>query len=112
MLNRVAYEGSTNTRLTCEGNSAYVDWTLSPSASTGGVWFQRLSITHSGVPTFFNESFAIEHSQGTEVYTLVVLNATISPYNRNYSTAGFYGCRDDGTPIFAQLVVIRKYKPF
>ena len=61
----------------------------------------------------FNEWFAIDHSQGTEVYTLVVLNATIAPPDGStFSTAGHYICLgsegEQDYSYYAHLVVIRK----
>lgn len=111
-LNRVVHEGATNTTITCESNSTAIHWALYPFAFTG-INDKVLPTTRGEPNPSFYESFAIDHSEGTDVYSLVVFNATIheSPQNRaNYSTAGIYSCTYTDTYGYAHLVVIRKYE--
>ena len=107
-LNRVVYEGATNTKITCASNDASVDWILYPFAFTA-VSDMVFPTTKGELNPSFKESFAIDHSQGTEVYTLIVSNATISPSDRaDFSTAGIYSCGKPGRVCYAHLVVIRE----
>src|SRR5688572_25872683 len=80
-LNRVVYEGATNTTITCESNDTLLDWLVIPFAYAGSSALSLLT-TDGELNPPFNESFAVDHSQGTEFYTLVVFNATISPSDR------------------------------
>ena len=106
------YEGTTNTTITCESSSTYLDWVIEPSLTlTGG--HDEIQFTLDGeLDPSFREIFAIDNSQGAEIYTLVVLNATISPSDKaTFPTAGIYWCTDHTTfDYMSQLVVIRKYK--
>jgi len=107
-LNRVVYEGTTNTKITCLSNDPFLDWLIIPFSGSSGANY----LTYNGeLLASFNESFSIDHSKGTEVYTLVVFNATISPSaSATLSTAGIYQCYNFETKaaVAAQLVVIRK----
>ena len=108
-LNRVVYEGTINTAMmTCKSSDISLKWVIHAFAYSGSSDLSLLTV--NDFP--FNQSFAIDHPRGTEDYTLVVLNATISPSDRStFSTAGIYLCHDPqtSTQVAAQLVVIRKY---
>ena len=108
-LNRLVYEGATNTKITCESNETFMDWLMIPFTESSSLNY----LTTNGVlnPSF-NESFVVHHSEGTEAYTLVIVNATLSTSDyATISTAGIYDCvgydtRQEGA---AQLLVIRKH---
>ena len=117
-LNRVVYEGATNTTMACESRSPYTRWrfwVLFPFSKTGLPVssyheYQVTLTTYDELDPHFNESLAIDQSQGTDAYSLVVFNATIYPSDRaNFSTAGLYWCSDYDSAYIAHLVVIRKY---
>ena len=104
---RVVYEGATNTKITCESNSLFVGWQSIPFAFTQ--WNDMALIVYNEVvDPSFSGSFAVEHSEGTEVYSLVVFNATLSP-SPIVSTAGYYMCMDSDNYAVAHLVVVRKH---
>lgn len=113
--NRHVYEGATNTTIPCKINTTSVDWLIYPFTYTGSS--NEVTLTNNGEPyPPYNELFATDQSQGPEVHTLVVFNATISSSDTaTFSTAGIYRCtasEDDSWPYrneFSQLVVIRKY---
>ena len=111
-LNRVVYEGAINTTMmTCKSNDISLKWVIHAFAYSGSSDLSLLTASDK-IDFPFSESFAIDHPQGTEDYTLVVLNATISPSDRStFSTAGIYLCHDPetSTQVGSQLVVIRKY---
>ena len=107
-LNRFVYEGATNTKITCESNETFLDWLMISFTGSSGVELT----TNGELNPSFSQSFAVDHTEGTDVYTLVVFNATISPSDKApLSTAGIYDCvsyatRQEG---IAQLLVIRKH---
>ena len=118
-LNRVVYEGATNTTFTCKGNFAYMDWMVFPFTYTGP-HNRDLLTTNGQLKPSYNKLFAIDLSQGKEVYTFVLFNATIFPTDgAPFPTAGLYYCltedSDDlnqlSNDFYAHLVVIRKYEP-
>ena len=128
-LNRVVYEGATNTTMACEGTYTFrgwSEWGLFPFTFPGQSGLIVISpMAPYGPP--FPDTFAIEHSpDGTE--SLVLFNATISPsigaslatprmYNiiypstgASFSRAGIYVCADIEEVRLAHLVVIPKYE--
>lgn len=113
-LNSVVCEGATNVTITCESNDPVLDWSLSPFGYTGT--FSYIDLTTNGeFNSNFGESFAIDHPQGTQVYTLIVFKSTLYPPDGwGYSTAGAYQCYSynaDSVPsAAASLVVLSKYK--
>lgn len=113
-MNRVVYEGATNLTITCKSNASYLDWEISPFAVPEFFDSSSIYLTTNGEPSpSFYDFFAIDHSQGTEVYSIVVFNATISPPdNTTFSTAGVYLCRnsEQNYIYLVHLVVIRKYE--
>lgn len=112
--NSVAYEGANNATITCEGIDTYADWTLHPFAYNEDAYVHYLT-TNGELNPAFNELFAIDHQQGTDVYTLFVFNLTISPPEGSlFSTAGLLKCSNSGTQSYGimYLVVIRKFEFF
>jgi len=106
-LNRVVYEGATNTKITCESNSPSVCWQFYPFAYAQSYDYRVVIVFYQVVASPFHASFGIDQSQGTEV--LVVFNATLTP-SPIVSTAGFYKCIDYDDEFTAHLVVVRKYE--
>ena len=111
-MNQVVYEGATNTTITCQKGELdqFVDWQQIPFTGSS-----KFITTNGQLNPAFNEFFAVDHPQGTQVFTLVVFNATISPSDEaTISTAGYYKCYVPGNGVrsFATsiLVVIRKYE--
>lgn len=112
-LNRVVYEGDTNVVISCQSNKTFVDWLMLPFAYSGATDDFNVLTRHGKIDFHFNRSFAIDRSQGKDVYSLVVFKATIYPGDRaTYSTAGLYQCYYSGasTQVAAQLIVIRKHR--
>jgi len=112
-LNRVVYEGATNTEFTCLSNDtgSAMEWVILPFANRGDSNQIRLTTNGELIPPF-SESFAIDlsQSQSSGAYTLVALNATISlPERATFSTAGAYCCTQQQNIFCTQLVVVRKY---
>lgn len=110
-LNRVVYEGATNTTLTCLTVYAggHMDWILYPFAFPGSS--EMVSPTQKGqLRPDSNGFFAMIHQLQSTAHTLVVFNATVSPSARmSFSTAGVYCCTDQTIEVLSHLVVIRKY---
>jgi len=108
-LNLVVYEGAINTTINCSvSNPAVLDWAFNPFS---GASDSNYLTTNGQLYPSFNESFATVGQFLSEVFTLVVFNATISPPNGlTYSTAGVYKCYQEWTSSSASgyLVVIRK----
>src|SRR6218665_2398065 len=112
-LNLVVYDGSTNTRITCESDAPVLDWFQSPFSYTDSYYYDDFT-SNGQVKSFFGQEFAIEHPQGSQVYTVVVFNPTIyPPEGSTFSTAGLYQCFNfflTQSYASANLVVIRKYE--
>lgn len=102
--------------MTCESDAPFMEWMLLSFFYTEYSNANYLT-TNGEINSYVSGSFAIDHQPGTEVFTLVVLNSTISPSDGlNFSTAGFHQCYNYVTDHFntayaaAHLVVISKYE--
>ena|SRR6218665_1171110 len=100
--------------MTCEATDPFIDWMLVSFAYTDDYFDYNYLTTNGQLKPSFNEFFAIDHPPGTQVHTLVVFNANISPPDGStFSTAGLYECisheyKMSPEPISANLAVIRK----
>ena len=109
-LNRAVYEGATNTTITCEDNDPIIDWVLIPFSYTGSSNIIYLT-TEGQLNPAFNALFAVYHPQGTDVFTLVIFNATISwPEGSTFSTAGLYDCSSYMDYSNSHMVIVRKHE--